>query len=105
MGVVRRRCRAFISDCGEFERDRWVLADEVSRIVGAGEWLEEYERVCKEGKVTLLLGKSVEGVSDTVMEEVGECIMYWIGKWWQRRKDLLYGELMDRFRSPPLPPL
>ena len=36
--------------CREFERDRWVLADEVSRIVGAGEQLEEYGRVCKEGK-------------------------------------------------------
>ena len=32
------------------------------------------------GKVALLLGKGVEGVSDTVMEEVGECIMYWIEK-------------------------
>ena len=43
----------------------------------------------------MLLGKGVKGVSDTVMEEVGEYVMYWIGKWWQRRKDLLYGELMD----------
>ena len=37
--------------CGEFERDRWVLMDEVSRIVWACEWLEKYGRVCKEGKV------------------------------------------------------
>ena len=58
--------------------------DEVSRIVGAREWLEEYGRVCKEGKVALLLGKGVEGISDIVMEEVGECIMHWTGKWWQR---------------------
>ena len=48
--------------CGEFERDQWVLADEVSRIVGAGEWLEEYGRVCKKGKVALLLGKGVDRV-------------------------------------------
>ena len=61
---------------GEFERDQWVLADEVSRIVGAGEWLEEEE--CKEGKVALLLGKGVEGA--TLVEEAGECVMYWIGK-------------------------
>ena len=40
-----------------------VLADEVSRIRGAGEWLE-YGRVW-EGKVELLLGIGVEGVSDT----------------------------------------
>ena len=32
--------------CGKFEKDWWVLVDEVSRIVGAGVWLEEYERVC-----------------------------------------------------------
>ena len=32
---------------GEFRKDRRVLADEVSRIVGIGEWLEEYGRVCK----------------------------------------------------------
>ena len=34
--------------CGEFERDRWLLADEVSRIAGAGEWLEERWRWCWE---------------------------------------------------------
>ena len=45
--------------------------------------LEEYGRVCKKGKVAL--EKGLEGVSDTVMEEVGECFMYWTGKWWQRR--------------------
>ena len=77
----------------------------MSRIVGAGEWLEEYGRLCKEGTVALLLGKSVEGVSDTVMEEVSECIMYWIGKGCQGRKDLLYGELMVGFWTPPLPSL
>ena len=60
--------------------------------------------MCKEGKVTLLLGKGVEGVSDT-MAAVGEYFMYWIGKWWQSRKGLLHGELMDGFWSPPLPPL
>ena len=52
---------------------------------------------CKEGKLAFLLGKGVKGVSDIVVEEIGKCIMYWLGKWWQRRKDLLYGELMDGF--------
>ncbi len=42
-----------------------MLADEVSRIVGAGKWLEEYGRLYEEGKAALLLGKGVEGVSDT----------------------------------------
>ena len=36
----------------------------MSRNVGAGEWLEEYGRVCMKNKVALLLGKCVEGVSD-----------------------------------------
>ena len=45
--------------CVEFERDWWILADKVKIIVG----LEEYGRVCKEGKVALLLGKGVEGVT------------------------------------------
>ena len=40
--------------------------------------------MCKEGMVTLLLGKGIEGVCDTMMEEVDECV-YWIGKQWQRR--------------------
>ena len=37
----------------------------MSRIVEAGEWLEEYGRVYKECKVALPLGNGVEGVSDT----------------------------------------
>ena len=48
--------------CGEYERYRRVRVDEVSRIVEVGEWLKEYERVCKEGKAALLLGKGVVGV-------------------------------------------
>ena len=49
------------------------------------------------GKMALLMGEGVDGVSDTAMNEVGKCVMYWIRKCWQRRKDLLNGELMDRF--------
>ena len=67
--------------------------------------LEEYGRVCKEGKEVLLLEKVVERVSDIVVEEVGDCVMYWVEKWWQRRKDLLYWKIMDRFWSSPLTPL
>ena len=32
--------------------------------------------------MALLLGKSVTGVSDTVIEDLGKCL-YWIRKWWQ----------------------
>ena len=86
--------------CGEFERDRWVLVDEVSRIIGLeSDWRNMEE--CARG----LRWHCCWGASDIVMEEVGECIMHWIQKWWQRRKDLLHGGLMDGFWSPPLPPL
>ena len=37
-----------------------MLLDDVGRIVGAGEWLDEFWRVDEEGKVLLLLGKGVE---------------------------------------------
>ena len=52
----------------------------------------------------MLLGKGVEGVSDTD-EEVGECVTHWEGKWWQRRKNLLNGVLIDGFFSPLPSPL
>ena len=42
-------------------------------------------RVWKQCKVELLLGEGVEGGSEAMMEEVGKCVIYWIGKWWQRR--------------------
>ena len=51
----------FLVGCREFKRDQLVLLD-VCRIVGAREWLDEFWRVDEQGKVTLLLGKGVEGV-------------------------------------------
>ena len=70
--------------CRECKRDQCTLADEVSRIVGAGEWLEW--KSVQEGKVALL-GKSVEGISDT---DGGGGWMYYVldKKWWHRMKDL-----------------
>ena len=34
----------------------------------------------REVKVVLPLDKGVERVNETVVEEVGKCITYWIGK-------------------------
>ena len=31
----------------------------------------------EEGKVALLLGKGVEGICNRVMEDMGECVLYW----------------------------
>ena len=66
--------------CGEFERDRLMLLDVVCRIVGTREWLDEFWRVDEEGKVALLWGKGVEGICNRVMEDVGECLLYWLGR-------------------------
>ncbi len=52
-----------------------MLIDEASRIVGTGEWLEKYGRVCKEGRQGgIAAGKRRGG--NTVMEEADECVMY-----------------------------
>ena len=51
-------------------RDRQELLDNVDRIVGDRESLDEFWRV-DEGKVALLLGKGV-GVYVIVIEKVGE---------------------------------
>ena len=32
----------------------------------------------------------VKGMSNEVMVEVGRCIVYWLVKFWQRRKGLMY---------------
>ena len=42
--------------------------------------LESSGRVDEEEKVALLLGKGVEGVCNKVLEEVGKCIEYWLGR-------------------------
>ena len=63
----------FLVDCGEFERDRLVLLDDVYRIVWDSKWLGKFWRVDEEGKVPLLLEKGVEGICNRVMEGVGDC--------------------------------
>ena len=57
--------------CAEFEKDRWVLADKVSRIVGLESGWMNTKSYLQGG-----LGKGVRGVSGTVMEEIGKCVMY-----------------------------
>ena len=46
-GGVGEDVEHLLVTCGEFERDCWVQVDEVSRIVGAGEWLEEMEECAR----------------------------------------------------------
>ncbi len=68
--------------------------------MGAGELLDEFRKVGNKGKVALLLGKGVEGVSKRVLVEVGQYVVYCLGKWWQRRKKLSYGEVINGFLFP-----
>ena len=58
-------------------KEQKTLMEEL-RVEGAGEWLEEFERVGTEGKVALLLGKEVKRMGKEVMVEVGRCNMCWI---------------------------
>ena len=67
----------FLVSCGEFEGDRLVLLDDQN--CGARE--DEFWRVDEKGKVALLLEKEVEGIYNRVMEDVQECILYWVGRW------------------------
>ena len=50
---------------------------------------DDFWRVDEEGKVVLVLEWRAY-VSSRVMEVVGECVVYWLGRWWPRRKQI-YG--------------
>ena len=54
--------------------------EDICSIERAREWLDEFWRVDKEGKMAMLLGKWMEGLC-SVMEEVEECVFYWFGRW------------------------
>ena len=60
--------------------------------------------VCKEDMVALLFGKGVEEVIDTLIEEVGEGIMYWMGSVAEKEGFVVW-EANEQIWSPPLPPL
>ena len=53
-----------------------MLLDDVCRM-WKREWLDEFWRVGEEGRVALLLGKGLEGICNTVMEDAS---LYCIGR-------------------------
>ena len=67
----------FLVGCGGFERDRLVLLNDVCRIVGARDWLDEFFRGTRRERGYCCWEK--EGIYNRVMEDVGECVLYiWI---------------------------
>ena len=61
------------------------------------------EQNCRDWRVAGGIYKGVQGWKGAE-DRVGGRMWYWIGKWWQRRKDLLYEELIDWILVPfPLP--
>ena len=58
----------FLVRCEEFRWERQRLVERIGRMEGTQEWLEEYWRAEEEGKMALLLGRSIQG--DALMQEL-----------------------------------
>ena len=76
----------FLVGCGGFERDGLVLLcvelwGPESGWMDFGEWTRRERWHC--------FWEKGEGICNRV-EDVGECVLYWLGRCWQRRKQLLY---------------
>ena len=74
----------FLVRCEEFRWERQRLVERIGRMEGTQEWLEEYWRAEEEGKMALLLGRSIQGDAGA---RVDECVMEEVLKW----KELVYG--------------
>ena len=81
----------FLLGYWEFERDLLMLLDDMCITLWDRGWLDEFWQEDEEGKMALLLDKGVENICYRVMKDMGECVLYRLGRWWQRRKQLLYG--------------
>ena len=65
----------FLVRCEEFRWDRQVLLEKIRQVEGTQGWIDEYGRVGGEGKMALLLGRSVKSLEREVGDRVNECIM------------------------------
>ena len=72
----------FLVVCWVFERDQLVLLDDMYRTEKAREWLDEFWLENEERKMVL------EDICNREMVDVEECLLYWLGRCWQRRKQL-----------------
>ena len=83
----------FLVRCEEFKWERQDLLEKIRQIEGTQGWTDEYGRVGDEGKMALLLGRSVKSLEREVGDRVDERIMEEVRKWWQRRKELVYSKI------------
>ena len=98
----------FLVRCEEFRWERQDLLEKIRQMEGTQEWIDEYGRVGDEGKMALLLGRSIKSLEREVGDRVDECVMEEVKKWWQRRKELVTVEVpmnLDPYNPQTRPPL
>ena len=80
----------FLVRCEGFRWERQDLLEKIRQMEGTQEWMDEYGRVGDEGKLALLLGRSVRNLEREVGDRVDERRYGGSEKWWQRKKELVY---------------
>ena len=94
----------FLLHCGEFAGDRGRLLGMIECIEGTEEWMAEWKNKGDEGRVGLLLGRSVAGMKERVLVKIDRVVMGNMLKWWERRKYLMFGTKTHIFGTPTPPP-
>ena len=67
------------------------MLEKMRQMEGTQEWIDKYGRVGDEGKMALLLGRSVTSLEREVEDRVD--VMEKVRRWWQRRKEPVYGRI------------
>ncbi len=72
----------FMVKCDEFRWERQKLLRKIEQLEGTDEWVGEYRKAEDEGKLALLLGRRVEGMSLEAISQVNDWIMEEMREWW-----------------------
>ena len=80
----------FLLYCGKFVGDIGRLLGMIEGIDGTEEWMAEWRNIGDEGRVGVLLGRSVAGVKE-VLVRIDRVAMGDVLKWWERKKYLMFG--------------
>ena len=62
------------------------VIEEVGVIEGTEEWMAEWRNNGGEGRVGLLLGRSVAGVKEKLLVRIDRVVMANVLKWWEQSK-------------------